>query len=114
MSIYEKLPPPTSGVKYAKFPNVGDSIAGVIVSADVHAYQDGDPERPRYGIKLDDTGELIYWHVTQSNAYAQIFGLKPEIGDRIRATFSGHYRTANGQGKNFTIHVTPGDDRDVI
>lgn len=115
MSIdYSKMKPPSSGLTYVKFHNVGDTISGTIVTADEHQYDESSETRPRYGIRRDDTGAVEHWHVTQSNAYAQVYVLEPQINDHIEATFTGYYKASIGQGKNFAIKVTRPEQRNVV
>lgn len=102
-----------AGGDFVRFDAVGDGVEGVIVASREASYPN-EPEKiyAQFDIRTA-TGSIKTWTVSITDAIRKVTALRPKVGDTIRATFVGNYRTAAGQGKTIEIEHTPGQERKI-
>ena len=99
---------------FVKFANKGDSVEGVIVSAQAYTFPGTDKPVPQLEVRCAD-GTTRVVTVSQSDAKRQLVTLAPKVGDTIRIEYVDDYRMTNGYtGKKFTVDVTAGGSRPLV
>jgi hypothetical protein len=99
---------------FVKFTNRGDSVEGVIVSAQAYTFPGTDKPVPQLQLRCADNSTKVVT-VSQADAKRQLVTLAPKVGDTIKITYVDDYRMSNGySGKKFTVDVTKGEARPLI
>lgn len=110
MSIWDDPDLKPSG-DYAKFDNVGDTIAGTITAIRAHRWDDGSVS-PQVLLVTDD-GEERTVTAGQVRLKAALAEQRPEAGDHITIALSDVEKRAGGKTlKHFTVNVKRGGGGD--
>lgn len=94
---------------YVKFENVGDAVIGVVKEVREGKDFNGNP-CPELILELDD-GEEKTVTAGQVRLKAELAEKRPNVGDRVRITYSGVSRDARpgrAPSKEFTVEVKEG------
>jgi hypothetical protein len=97
------------GHPFVKFANVGDSVTGVVVAIRDAKLQSDKPEVPCIDLMQDGADEPVTLTVDKADLRAQIPLLNPQVGDKLRVTYTDDRKTPNGTMKIFTVQHRPGD-----
>lgn len=99
------------GGDYIKFENVGDAIAGTVVSVGAHRWDDGSvsPQIILATGDRDENGDAVEKTVTagQIRLKAALADARPEVGDYLTIEFTHIEKRAGGKTlKHFDVNVT--------
>lgn len=106
MSIWDDPTIRTIG-DFVKFETVGDAVTGDIIALGVHEFPDG--KRVAKITLRDDDGEERVLTAGQVQLAAKLVELRPEVGDRIRITFTEVEKRQGGKTlKHFKVDLNRG------
>ena len=107
MSIWDN-PELKSGGDYFKFSEPGDSITGTVISIGVQQWEDGS-KSPKITLTTENGEEKIVT-AGQVRLKLALVEQRPEIGDKIKITFTDVEKRAGGKTlKNFEVLVKKGN-----
>lgn len=92
---------------FAKWENPGDEIAGDIVGKGIGEDMQGG-QVPQIVVRLDDDSEVTIT-ASQAQLRAKLLAAKPNVGDRIKVTFTQSENRSGGKTlKHFEVQVKAG------
>lgn len=99
----------TQSGEYVKFENVGDQVVGTIKSIQEGRDFNGNP-CPLLILEVDDEGTEKTLTAGQVMLKAELAEKQPQVGDRVRITYSGtgEARPGKAPAKLFTVDVKKG------
>lgn len=97
---------------FYQWENVGDSIAGDVIAKIIDKDFNGNP-CPGLTLRLDD-GEECRITAGQAQLRAKLLEAAPQVGDRIKITFTGEEKREKGKLKLFDLALKKGGAKSKV